>query len=353
MEKVLDEKCLNCGASVKYNPKEKKFICEYCHSEFTLNDLKEHKEKVNKEQDKLNREFSKMEDMEGYVCKNCGAEIVSLENISSTTCIYCKSSAIIKNRLSGIYKPDSIIPFKYTKDDAILEFQNKCKGRLLIPRDFKNINNIHDMEGLYVPFWLYDCDNDTYLKCDGTKVTTWMDSRNVYTKTDYYKVERGGILSFESIPNDAATRFDDFIMNAIEPFDYKELTNFETSYLAGFLSEKYDVEAATAYKNASERIINDSKSYLRSEMNGYNSLINKENTNDLKVNKTKYVLLPVYVLNIKYNNKIYHFAMNGQTKKMVGEIPVSKAKLLILILFVFIISIVLIIGILLMMGYRW
>ena len=352
MGKVLDEKCLNCGASIKYNSKKKKFICEYCNSEFSLNDLKNKKEKLNKD-DKLTREFNLMEDMEGYQCTNCGAEIVSLDNISSTTCLYCKSSAIIKNRLSGVYKPDSIIPFKLTKEDAIEAFKEKCKGRLLIPKGFKDVNNIQEMEGLYVPFWLYDCSNNAYIRCDCTKVSSWMDSRYVYTKTDYYNVERGGILTFKSVPNDAATRFDDTIMNAIEPFDYKELVPFNTSYLAGFLSEKYDVPSDEAYKNARTRIEEDSKNFLRGEIMGYSTVINKECNNNLTVNETKYVFLPVYVLNIKYRDKIYHFAMNGQTKKMVGEIPVAKGKLFLLITLSFIISFLLILGLFLLNGYRW
>ncbi len=351
MEKVMDEKCLNCGASIKYEPKKKKFICEYCGGEFTLEELDKHKKELKKE-NKLEREFSKMEEMEGYVCKNCGAEIISLDNISSTTCLYCKSSAIIKNRLTGVYKPDSIIPFKYKKEDAINEFLNICKHRPLIPKGFRDTKNIDSMEGLYVPFWLYDTENDAYLRCDGTKVTTWMDSRYVYTKTSYYRVSRGGKLTFKSIPNDAATRFDDVIMNAIEPFDYKELVNFNPSYLAGFLSEKYDVESTDAYKNAKVRIENDSRSYLKGEMNGYNTLIVKENTNNISVKETKYVFLPVFVLNIKYKDKIYHFAMNGQTKKLVGEIPVDTTKLMLLIFGCFILSFGIILGIFLMMGWR-
>lgn len=350
-KKVIDEKCLSCGASIKYNPKKKKFICDYCHSEFSMNEMKENKKKINQD-DSLTREFSLMEEMQGYTCSNCGAEIVSLENIASTTCLYCKSSAIIKNRLSGVYKPDSIIPFKYKKEDAIKEFQNICKGRLLIPKGFKDIKNISEMEGLYVPFWLYDCSNNAYLKCDGTKVSSWMDSRYTYTKTDYYNVERGGILSFESVPNDAATRFDDNIMNAIEPFDYNELIDFNPGYLAGFLSEKYDVESKDAYNNAKNRMKEDSKSFLRSEMKGYSTLVQKESNNHLTVNKTKYVFLPVFVLNIKYKEKIYHFAMNGQTKKMIGEIPVDNKKLIMLIIISFIICSIIITLLFMLMGYK-
>ena len=352
MGKILDEKCLNCGASIKYNSKLNKFICEYCKGEFTIEDMNKHKKKLQKE-NKLDKEFDQLEDVEGYHCTNCGAEIISLENISSTTCIYCKSSAIIKNRLTGVYKPDSIIPFKYEKKDAITAFLYICKGRLLIPRGFRDEKNIESMEGLYVPFWLYDCQNDCLLKANGTKVSTWMDSRYIYTKTDYYNVVRGGDLNFVSVPNDAATRFDDTIMNAIEPFEYKDLKEFNPSYLAGFLSEKYDVSRDEAYKNAKKRIENDSKSFLRQEMNGYSTIIEKENTNQITIKEIKYVFLPVWVLNIKYKDKIYHFAMNGQTKKLVGEIPVDGKKLFLLILIVMIVSFAILLAYFLSRGYRW
>ena len=195
MGKVKDEKCLNCGASIKYNAKKEKFICDYCRSEFTIEDIKKHKEKVSKQKsekkslESKEREFSLLEEMNGYYCDNCGATIISSDNISSTTCIYCKSSAIIKNRLRGIYKPDSIITFKYTKEEAIEAFKNICKGRPLLPKDFTNSKNIQSMEGLYVPFWLYDLENNAFLNCKGTKVSTWSDSRNIYTKTDFYDIK--------------------------------------------------------------------------------------------------------------------------------------------------------------------
>lgn len=351
MGKVLDEKCLNCGASIKFDSKKHKFICEYCKGEFTIDDINSYKKQLN--ESGLSREFSLMEDMEGYHCNNCGAEIISLKNISSTSCIYCKSSAIIKNRLTGIYKPDSIIPFKFKKEDAINKFKEICKGRPLLPKNFNDVNNIIEMEGLYVPFWLYDLTNDSYLDATCTKTSTWMDSRYIYTKTTTYYVERGANLSFRSVPNDAATRFDDKIMNAIEPFDYKDLKEFNTSYLAGYLSEKYDVSNSDAYKNCQIRINKDSINCLLNEIHGYQSVNIKNTNNSIKVNETKYVLLPVFVLNIKYNDKIYHFSMNGQTGKLVGEIPVDKKKLIFSILLTFGLSIFLVLMFFIILGYRW
>ena len=312
------------------------------------------KKKVKKKADNLKEaEFDLMEDMNGYHCENCGASIISLDNISSTTCVYCKSNAIIKNRLTGIYKPDSIITFKYTKEDAILAFKEICKGRLLMPKNFNDIKNISEMEGLYVPFWLYNLENDCYIKADCTRVSTWVDSRNIYTKTSYYKVERGGILAFSSVPNDASKRFDDTIMNAIEPFDYKELKDFELSYLASYISEKYDVNKEDAYLNIKERIEEDSKNYLKNLNNTYQTTLVTDATNDIKIKETKYVLLPVFVLNIKFHDKIYHFAMNGQTGKLVGEIPIDSKKLIVLIVFSFLVSMILLLIFFKVQGYRW
>ena len=112
---TLDERCLNCGGSVKYFPKKEIFICEYCRSKFTLDELKKNKERLDKVPN-LEESFSELKDLEGYHCKNCGADIIVQKNTSSTRCVYCRSYSIIKNRLTGVYKPSGIIPFKYLKN---------------------------------------------------------------------------------------------------------------------------------------------------------------------------------------------------------------------------------------------
>ncbi len=350
-KEVLDEKCLNCGATIHYKPLLDKFRCDYCRSEFTLEDIKKYKEKHHQEVN-LN-EKSKLEEVDAYYCNNCGASIITLNNTSSTKCVYCKSNAIIKNRLTGLFKPDSLILFQKTKEDAIDAFKKICQGRPLLPKDFNNINNIKEMEGLYVPFWLYDLKNDCYLQADCTRIKTWSDSNYIYTKTSFYKVERGGSLSFYNVPNDAATRFDDEIMNAIEPFNFNNLKKFETSYLAGFLAEKYDEEKNKVFAKVQKRIENDSTNYLRGQITSYQTVNVLDNKNLVSKEKIKYVLLPVWVLNIKYQDKVYHFAMNGETGKLVGEIPVDKKKMFLTIILTFLLSFGLILVFFLIGGYKF
>ena len=340
----VSEKCITCEAPLKYNSKEDIFKCEYCGNKFTLEELNAYKSKLtkNKEKKKETKKENKKIDVEVYNCENCGATIILGDNTASTSCVYCKSTAIIKDRLDGLYAPSRIITFKFTKEEAISKFKDLCKGRFLMPKDFDDVKNIQDMEGLYVPFWLYNCENDGKLSATCTKVTSWSDSKYINTKTDYYKVIRNATLEYNNVPNDAASRFDDKIMNAIEPFDYSEFKNFNMSYLSGYISEKYDVEKDDAYTNVKKRIDDDSKNYLLNEISGYTTKRVDSYTSSISMLDNDYVLLPVWVLNIKYKDKIYRFSMNGQTGKYVGEIPVDGKKLTLLIVITFVISMVVI-----------
>lgn len=347
MTNVLSEKCPSCNAPLKFDAVKDFFKCEYCGNTYTLEQLESYKEKNEK------IEIKKMPDMDGYRCSSCGAEIITGENVSSTSCVYCKNTAIIAERLTDLYEPSKIITFKYTKDDAIQAFKQKCRGRLLIPKEFNDVKNIQEIEGLYVPFWLYDCKNDINLNAKCTKKTSWSDYRYYYTKTDTFDVTRKGVLKFLKVPTDGSSRFDDTIMNAIEPYNYDDFKDFNMSYLSGYISEKYDVDKGSAYKVATERIITDSKNYLLNDIKGYTTKTVTSNDSNIMLENTDYVLLPVWVLNLKFKDKIYHFAYNGQTGKMVGEIPVDNKKLIILFISSFILVFCIIIVVFLLQGYRW
>ena len=251
--KTVSEKCITCNAPLKYNAKKDLFECEYCGNKFTIDDLDEYKKKTSLNTKKSTKKTKTM-NVDAYHCENCGANIILGKNTASTSCVYCKSSAIIKDRLDGVNEPSRIITFKHSKEDAINKFKELCKGRKLMPNDFDNPKNIQDMEGLYVPFWLYNCESDSVLNVNCSNVSSWSDSRYVHTKTDYYNVTASGLLTFNNIPNDAASRFDDKIMHAIEPFDYKDFKDFNMSYLSGYISEKYDVLEDNAYETAKKRV---------------------------------------------------------------------------------------------------
>ncbi len=358
--KTVDHKCPSCNASINYNPKEKNWVCEYCGSKFTLEqleaneenfektsvkdskELKKEKEKDKKEnKEKATEKEEPKEDLDEYICQDCGAQIVADKNTAATFCVYCKNTAILKSRLADKFAPSKIIPFAKTKEDAINAFKSVGKGKFLMPKEFSDPKNIKELTGVYIPFWLYSCKLKGHVSGKGTKVTTWSTYDYIYTKTDTYYVERDGTYEFENIPQDGSVRFNDAIMNSIEPFNYDDLVKFSYSYLSGFLAEKYDVEKNEAKKITIERAEKSTYSDLQNKATGYNSFIPEKKECNIEEEQIDYVLLPVWMVNIKYNDKMHTFAMNGQTGKMIGDIPYSKKKAFIfgLILFVIVFAI--------------
>lgn len=133
-------------------------------------------------------------------------------------------------------------------------------------------------------------------------------------------------MAFNRIPVDGSTHFDNDIMNSIEPFDYDKLVPFNHSYLSGFLAEKYDVDAEAASADALKRAHNSAIDVLESDTNIYTTTSVKKDELNITIKTNEYVLLPVWLLNVKYKDKIYTFAMNGETGKIVGNIPIDKKR---------------------------
>ena len=339
MGKVLDNKCPSCGAAIHFKPELGKFKCDYCDSEFTAEQLKD-MDKLRKEEESESEKKSSdsYSNYVNYNCPDCGAEIITDENTAATFCVYCGNTSIIKNRLSGEFAPSKIIPFKMEKKKAIEAFKNLRKGRPLTPKAFTSEKNIEKIQGVYIPFWLYDVDVDGTVQAKATKVKSWTSGNTHYTKTDYYDVVRSGNMFFNRVPVDGSTRFNNDMMNSIEPFDYSKLIDYNHAYLSGFLAEKYDVSKDDAFEDAKKRTINSTKDQMLSSMIGYTTKTISSCDLESTISKHEYVLLPVWMVNVKYNNEFYLFAMNGESGKFIGNIPLDKKKAWIMTFVIFAIA---------------
>ncbi len=339
---VTDQKCPSCRAPLKYSPKSKGWDCEYCHTHFTLEDLKKVQKKKEKKQNKTFKS-------EGYTCKNCGASILVSENTTATTCVYCRSTAIIDERLENELTPNSIIPFKKTKEEAMEAFLKMGIRKWFVPKEFTKKKNIREIQGIYIPFWLFDFCLEAHIAGKGIRLSTWISSNYQYTKRDTYHFERDGDFPFFDIPVDGSKHFDDALMNSIEPFNYQDLEDFNGAYLSGFLAEKYDQTKEEVQSVAIQRATETAKEQLEKSLHYHSHTIENKNVNPINLSG-EYVLLPVWLLNIKYKDKIYPFAMNGQTGKMIGDIPVQKSKVFFCFFSLGVLISVLIILIFLMIG---
>lgn len=325
-------KCPCCGAALQFSPETQKLSCESCGNQYDLETLrqyeKEEQAQDQKEQD-LNWNYEgevkgarKTEDGR-YICPSCGAEIEADENTVSTTCPYCDNVVVIRETSAGQYEPEAIIPFQIEGDQAKKMLEGFCRGKRLLPKNFRNKSYLKNLKGYYVPYWLFDCRADADMSFHATRVRTWSDGDYNYTDTSYYMVNRAGTMEFYHVPVDGSKEMDDDTTESIEPFDYSALTKFNQAYLAGYETDKYDVDAKTAEGRAKERLYNSAEQMLRGTVKGYNTVTVKSRRLSSKNGKVHYTLLPVWMFETVYNKKKYQFAINGQTGRMVGDLPVD------------------------------
>ena len=218
-----------------------------------------------------------------------------------------------------------MIPFKLDKNAAKAALQKHYEGKRLLPKVFKDQNHIDEVKGVYVPFWLFDTSADVNMRYKATKVRHWSDNNYDYTETKYYAVSRGGNIKFERVPVDGSVRMPDDLMESIEPFDCSAIVDFQTAYLAGYLADKYDVEAEKSAERANDRIRKSADAAFYETVKGYSSVTKETGSIRLRNARVSYALFPVWLLSTTWNGENYLFAMNGQTGKMVGDLPLDKA----------------------------
>ena len=328
---VLEYKCPCCGGGLHFGEDSQQMKCPYCESEFAVDEIVEHNMKLEQsgepefQWDDQQTEDLTQEDQNqliNFTCPSCGGEILTEQTTAATFCPYCDNPTIMPARVSGGLKPDGVIPFKTTKDDAKAAFLKLCKGKRLLPKFFTEDQRVEKITGMYVPFWLYDCDGDFKGHYRATRIHTWADSNYTYTRTQHYHLVRSAEAGFLSIPMDASRKMDNAIMESIEPYDYNQIVDFQTAYLSGFLADKYDVEASEGQERVKKRVSDSMDSLISDTILGYTTVAPMSRQMNVKHGKARYVLLPVWMLHTKYKDKTYVFAMNGQTGKMTGSFPV-------------------------------
>ena len=332
MAELMQYKCPCCSGSIEFNSKSQKMKCPYCDTDFELDTLKAYDEEL-KNQPEDDMSWEKPTDdwaTSGdnklclHICDSCGGEIIGDENTAATVCPYCDTPIIVKKQFSGMLKPDYVIPFKLDKKAAKEGFKKHLTGKRLLPKVFKDENHIDEIRGMYVPFWLFDANAKANMIYRGTKIRRWSDSRYDYTETQFYSITREGDIKFELVPVDGSSKMEDDLMESIEPFDFSEAKEFQTAYLASYVADKYDVEEDVAINRANQRIKQSTEEAFSSTILGYMSVAKESGSVQLQNAKAKYVLYPVWILNTTWNGEKYTFAMNGQTGKLVGDLPMDK-----------------------------
>ena len=328
-------KCPCCNAGLEFSGHMQKLTCAYCDNTFDLDAVKAFNESLSQQaaadfswESQENHQWPESEEasLNAFQCPACGGEILTEDTTAATFCPYCDNPTIMPSRLTGSIKPDAVLPFQKTREDATEAFLKLCKGKPLLPKNFTSQQRLEKITGIYVPFWLYDCEADFQGSYKATRIHSWSDARYHYTRTEHFLLTRNGNAAFSGIPMDGSSKMEDVFMESIEPFDYSRMVPFEKAYLTGYLADKYDVSAENGEDRIRQRVEQSVQDQVQSSLLGYATVIPTSRQIQIHHSKAKYVLLPVWMLNTRYNGKIYTFAMNGQTGKMTGSLPICRKR---------------------------
>lgn len=313
---LVHYKCPNCGDDMGFDTHTGQLSCESCGKKEKIEDFDENL---------ISNTFLEDEAKE-YHCENCGGVVITDADTAATSCSFCGAGVVLVDRLSGELAPAHVIPFTINKEEAEQAFKKWCKNGLLTPKGFMTADRVKKITGMYVPFWMFDLNSKVEISAVGTKVRNYTRGDYIYTETKFYDIYRDIDLNYMKVPVDASEKMDDKLMDKLEPYDYKQLKDFKTPYLTGYLAEKYNFDDKQLFPRVKGKIQSFIDSYISSTVSGYSSVTYNQKEVSTKQKNAHYVLLPIWMVYYDYDKQEHTFAMNGQTGKVVGKPPLSIGK---------------------------
>ena len=332
MMNTIAYKCPCCGAPLAYSNASNRLECASCGNSYDIEAI----EAMNPDQGNDGVQFAMPTDtfqpgdaeaMQAYICKSCGAELMTEGTTTATECPYCGSPTILPDRIEGGVKPELVIPFTVTKEQAQQAFDGYFKGKRLLPNIFLHTRNrIAEMRKLYVPYWLFDCDAHGSVVYDAEKQQTERKGEWEITRIKHYIAHREGSMCFENIPVDGSEKLDNRITESLEPYDLSAAVPFKPAVLAGALADHADVDAKACEGRAVERVETSISDALRGTVNGYSRVTERSKSISAQGGKVTPVLMPVWLITTEKEGKTYTFAINGQTGKLTCDVPADRKK---------------------------
>jgi len=324
--------CPCCGAPLTYGAASGRLECGACANSYEtdlLEELNAPQEDAHVQFDMPAQTFSDAdrEQVHAYICKACGAELMTEETTTATQCPYCGSPTILPDQIADGVRPQMVVPFAISKEEAQKRFEAYFKGKKLLPNVFLNTRNrIAEMRRLYVPYWLFDCSAQGMAVYEAKKRYVRREGNYEVTYTEHYSVSRAGRMSFEKIPVDGSEKLDNRITESLEPYDLSAAVPFQPAVLVGAMADHADVDAALCENRARERVESSFAQALRSTVSGYSSVVERRRSFSADDGRVTPALLPVWLITTEKDGTTYTFAINGQTGKLTCDVPADTGK---------------------------
>lgn len=360
-QQTVNYKCPSCGGPLHFDSATGRLKCDYCLSVYSPDeiaalygdspDAEEQEHQVEYDEKTQADVPTRKEDevtvggkwdastipadwgedsanMVAYSCPSCGGEVLAEASTAATSCPYCGNPTIIPAQLSGQMRPQYIIPFKLDKEAAMAAYRKHCKGKILLPKTFAAQSTVEKLRGIYVPFWLFNSRVSGDYSFLGEIASSRREGDYIVTRKRQFSIRRTLDVGYNGIPTDASRNMPDDLMDSLEPYDYAQMKTFTTSYLPGYLADRSDVSIEECSERAKTRAVESAQNIAFSDARKgpYTSVLPYGSKVSFEKGEVHYALLPVYILKVGWMGKNYLYAMNGETGKFVGDLPVDKGR---------------------------
>jgi LSD1 subclass zinc finger protein len=336
--------CASCGARLEFAPGTRSLKCPYCA---TLQEIPEAAaaatEAAVQELDYRSALASALGEENTHEtlvvkCGSCGAESSFAPNVTADRCAFCGTPLVAQAQSKKAIRPRALLPFGVDRAQAASRFRAWVRGLWFAPNRLKHEAAGSRIDGVYLPFWTYDC--ATLTQYSGQRGDDYVE-RQPYTTTENGRsVQRvrevrrtrwtpaSGRVSrdFDDVLVPASRSLPEKYVHALEPWDLEKLVPCSDGYLSGFRVESYALSLEQGFEAAQPIMEETIRALVCRDIGGDRQRIDSLHTSyrDLTF---KHVLLPVWISAYRFRNKVYRFLVNARTGEVQGERPWSWIKI--------------------------
>ena len=341
--------CRQCGAKVDFDPDARGLKCQYCGFTEVIPEadddekasIREHDFEEFLEHQEERCEVAVSQGWSQVKCTGCGAVVVLAEKVVTDKCPYC--STHLENEpeeIKDLILPESVLPFTISDREARTEFNSWLHGLWFAPSELKKLANLGQFGSLYVPFWTYDA--MTYTRYTGERgedywvTESYTDSagkrqtRSV-RRTRWYPASGEVQHFFDDVLVKASQSMPAHLLDQMTPWELQELEPFRSEFLSGHVTERYSVSLKLGFREARSIMEDAITGLIRQDIGGDHQRIHSRRTNYVGVT-FKHTLLPIWVANYRYRERLFQLLVNGRTGKVAGDRPWSWLKIARLVL---------------------
>lgn len=315
--------CPNCGGNLKFDIQAQSLACEHCHGQFDPYAFDSKTSDAEEE-----KSYESDYEVTIFTCPQCGGEILSTDNAAAGFCSFCGASTILYSRISHEKRPNFIIPFKKTKEDCKQAYSSMMRRAIFAPKELKDPKYIDSFRGIYMPYWAFYMSQKGNFQIPGKKEYR----RGDYVYTDHYSLTGNVDSYYKGLSYDASSSFSDSISEQLAPYDVKGMKAFTPAFLSGFYADTADVDASV-YQMDAEGVVSDHTYQEVHRVPAFRSYQISDTTTtyatgafDINVESIDSAMFPVWFMSYRKNDRVAYVTVNGQTGKVVADLPVDPKK---------------------------